>query len=95
MMCNDAHLKRGLNLISVEYVHWPILSARESDNKLLVMTSCKQSWSVFCPFFFQLIFGEFLEQMIKISVFFLPTKQLNVQSLIMQGAAQNCPPLMI
>ena len=45
-------------------------------------------------FFFQLIFGEFLEQMIKISVLFLPTKQLNVQSL-MQGAAQNCPPLII
>lgn len=65
MMCNDAHLKRGLNVTSVEYVHWSCQPWK--------VTSCKQSWLFFDHFFFfQIIFGVFLEKMVKMSVLFLP-----------------------
>lgn len=94
MMCNDSHLKRGLNLTSVEYVPWSSQPWKVTLNITCYDIMQTKLIRFLTIFFFQLIFGEFLEQMIKISVLFLSTKQLNVQSL-MQGAAQNCPPLII
>ena len=91
MMCNNAHLKGGFNLTSVKYVNWSCQPWKVTINYFLWHHANKVD-PFFDHFFFQLIFGEFLEQMIKISVFFLPMKPLNVQSLV-QGAAQNCPPL--
>ena len=76
MMCNDSHLKRGLNLTSVEYVLWSCQPWKVTLN--ITCYDIKQSWSVFLTIFFSINFWWILRANDKnISADFLPTKQLN------------------